>query len=169
MNEILTPVSKLTLSRYFDAPPDEVFDAWVGPEFAEWLGPAEIKSKMIAMDARQGGSFQLEATQPDGRIIEITGTYLEYDPPHRLTFTFAGGCSGSATTVRVSFDKTGSGTLLTLVQDGFDQDETRYGFEKAGIARARPSTSSPHSSPKRIAAEPFAQNKGGECHSPPSD
>jgi len=44
-------------------------------------------------------------------------------------FTWQGDFFGSSTVVTVTFRPDGDGTLMTLCQEGFDQDQARVGYE----------------------------------------
>ena len=125
----VSPALTLTLSRYFDAPPDRVFDAWTGPDWGDWLPPRGATCKVTAIDPRRDGRFEAAMSMPDGRHIAVSGTYREVQRPERLVFTWHGGCSNAATLVTLTFRAEGTGTRMTLRQEGFDQDAMRTGFE----------------------------------------
>ena len=129
MSEVASPALTLTLSRYFDAPPDRVFDAWTGRDWGNWLPPGGATCKVTAIDARAGGQFEAAMSMPDGRQLTVHGSYRDFQRPERLAFTWEGDFFGSATVVTVTFRGQGAGTLMTLRQEGFDQDAARAGYE----------------------------------------
>lgn len=129
MSDVATPVLTLTLSRYFDASPERVFDAWIGPDWGDWLPPRGAACKVTAIDPRPGGRFDAAMTMGDGRHITVFGTYHEVRRPERLVFDWQGDCFNAATLVTLTFRAEGDGTRMTLRQEGFDQDAMRAGFE----------------------------------------
>ena len=129
MSDLASPALALTLSRYFDAAPDKVFDAWTGSDWGEWLPPRGATCKVTAIEPRLGGQFEAAMSMPDGRQIVVFGTYQDVRRPERLVFTWQGACFNAATLVTVTFSGQGAGTLMTLRQEGFDQDAMRAGFE----------------------------------------
>jgi uncharacterized protein YndB with AHSA1/START domain len=36
---------ELELTRHFDAPPEQVFDAWLSKSWGDWAGPAGVKGE----------------------------------------------------------------------------------------------------------------------------
>ena len=128
MNDVATSTLSLHLSRHFDAPPERVFDAWLGASWGAWLPPGGATCKLGVIDPREGGRFELVMTMPDGREVPISGTYREVARPERLVFSWAGGCNDFATLVTVTFAPDGAGTSMTLRQDGFEEGGLREGF-----------------------------------------
>ena len=54
---------EVVLSRYFDAPPDLVYRAFVDPEqLAQWYAPLafHVPFESVKVDVRPGGSWRLE-------------------------------------------------------------------------------------------------------------
>lgn len=50
---------KVTITREFDAPPDQVFAAHVDPEiFARWIGPSKYQVTIDRWDASTGGNYR---------------------------------------------------------------------------------------------------------------
>jgi len=129
MNEVASPALTLTLSRYFEAPPDRVFDAWTGLDWGDWLPPRGATCRVTAIDPRRDGEFQATMSMPDGRHFVVFGTYRDVQRPERLVFTWEGDFFGSATIVTLTFRAQDTGTLMTLRQEGFDQDAARVGYE----------------------------------------
>jgi uncharacterized protein YndB with AHSA1/START domain len=76
-------------SRVFAAPRQLVWDAWTKPEhLPHWLlGPAGWEMTTCDIDLRPGGQYRYVWHHTDGRTMEISGEYLEIDPPERLVST----------------------------------------------------------------------------------
>jgi uncharacterized protein YndB with AHSA1/START domain len=72
---------QVLISRVFDAPREQVFNAWIDPtELAEWYGPAEVEvpRERINVDARVGGRWELTMVRRgDGREMSIGYEIIE--------------------------------------------------------------------------------------------
>ena len=82
-------IVSLTVTRRFDASPEQVFDAWLNPHAARaWLfTKPDSEIERCEIDPRVGGSFVFVDKRSSGHVIH-RGTYLEIDPPRRLQFRF---------------------------------------------------------------------------------
>ena len=130
MDTIDRTALSLEISRRFDAPPERVFAAWLGPEWGEWLGPAGVACETATLEPHVGGRFLLRMVMADGRNVEVSGVYREIAPPQKLVFTFSGGCAFRETVVTVAFRPDGAGTLMVLRQDGFTEATMADGFRE---------------------------------------
>ena len=88
MNSVVESPLSLEISRRFDAPPERVFDAWLGKEWGEWLPPRGARCKVDRIEPRVGGQYHVAMNMADGRNIEISGVYREVRRPTRLVFTW---------------------------------------------------------------------------------
>jgi uncharacterized protein YndB with AHSA1/START domain len=70
---------------------------------------------------------------PEGRDLGLGGEYREIVPLKRLVMTHAwddeAGRPGHETLVTVTFEALGNRTKVTLVQTGFDSQESRDGHQ----------------------------------------
>jgi uncharacterized protein YndB with AHSA1/START domain len=111
------------VTRRFRVAPWRVFDSWLDPDkIHEWMvAPAPGETTRVDIDARVGGSFCF-VVRREGAEIEHAGEYLELVRPRRLVFTW--GVSRPSEKARVSVDlvPAGTGTELTLTQDGVPPD-----------------------------------------------
>jgi uncharacterized protein YndB with AHSA1/START domain len=75
----------IRLTRDFDAPRAEIFEAWTKPEHvACWWDAAGEPLAKCEIDLRPGGSFKFVMKgHPD---MPFAGTYREVAPPSRLVF-----------------------------------------------------------------------------------
>src|SRR5918996_5105733 len=93
------------------APPEVVFPYFTDPaRMVAWMGVAEL------LDPRPGGTFRVDA---NGRGV-VLGEYVEVEPPHRVVFTWGfenpeRSVGAGASTVEVTLEADGDGTLLTLL------------------------------------------------------
>jgi uncharacterized protein YndB with AHSA1/START domain len=107
------------VTRYFEASPERVFDAWLDPQKAgQWLFATPSGQMVrVEIDARAGGSF-LFVDRRDGEDVEHTGEYIEIDRPHRLVFTFTvPKYSQESTCVSIDIVPEGTGCRLTLAHE----------------------------------------------------
>jgi uncharacterized protein YndB with AHSA1/START domain len=75
----------IRLTRVFDAPRAEIFEAWTQAENMRWWWDAAGEPLTICeIDLRPGGAFKFVTKgQPD---MAFAGTYREIAPPDRLVF-----------------------------------------------------------------------------------
>ncbi|MGH7051895.1 MAG: SRPBCC family protein [Acetobacteraceae bacterium] len=124
----------LELSRRFDAPPERLFQAWLGAEWGAWLPPFGATCEVVALDAAPGGRYRIRMAMPDGRRIEISGKYREIDRPRRLVLDWTGSYNNQETVITVTFRPDGAGTLMTLQQTGFVDVALCDGYRKGWSA-----------------------------------
>ncbi|HEY6891758.1 MAG TPA: SRPBCC domain-containing protein [Solirubrobacter sp.] len=81
---------ELSITRVYDATPQQLWDAWTQPEqLARWWGKRgwNARPETIELDVRPGGTFRVTTVNDeDGSEMTNEGTYDEVDEPHRLTF-----------------------------------------------------------------------------------
>ncbi len=113
----------LVLRRTFAAPRQRVFRAWIEPAALEqWWRPRGMRVKVRSLDARVGGSLWFELENGTSMV----GTYLEFLPPERLVFTWAGDAAVSQrTVVTVEFLDRGPLTEIVLTHEGLTAPEMR--------------------------------------------
>ncbi len=118
----------LRLSRRFDAPREEVFDAWTDPEVLRqwWAAQPTWDTPVAHVDARPGGRYRLSMRDTDsGEEHTLVGEYTEVERPERLayTWTWEGDpelMSGSERSlVVVDFVDAGGATEVVLRHSGF--------------------------------------------------
>lgn len=104
------------------APPNRVFQALVDPvQVVQWWGQAGIyRCEKFESDLRVGGTWRSIGVDGDGRQFEITGEYLEVDPPRLLSSTWLATWTGNVkTTVRWELKAAENGTLVRIRHSGF--------------------------------------------------
>ena len=104
------------IHRMLPAAPADVFRAWTDPEMlARWMTP--VGEAEASVEPRPGGVFRV-VMRGEGRTIEHVGEYLEFEPPHRLAFTWVSPYTGDRPTrVTVLFEAVGPDTAVTLVHE----------------------------------------------------
>ena len=103
------------------AQPDRVFEALVDPEqVVKWWGQNGIyRCTEFAADVRTGGKWHSAGVGPDGGRFEVTGEFLEVDPPRLLSYTWIASWTGDVkTTVQWELAPTNQGTLVRIRHSG---------------------------------------------------
>jgi uncharacterized protein YndB with AHSA1/START domain len=119
----------LKIERLIDAPPEEVFNAFVDPEAnKQWYADRPEDTVTSTCDLRVGGMWSVSfGPSPDVQYRE-DNEFVEVQPPHRLAysswFTNADGRKFHTDLV-VTFEDQGGKTLLTILQTGFESEKDR--------------------------------------------
>lgn len=118
-----TPNSDEIVSEiHIDAPAERVFQALVDPsQVVQWWGQNGIyRCTKFESDLRVGGTWKTIGLDGNGHQFEVSGEYLELDPPRLLSSTWVATWTGDAKTkVRWELQPTGNGTLVRIRQSGF--------------------------------------------------
>jgi uncharacterized protein YndB with AHSA1/START domain len=81
----------LRIERTFDAPIEQVFEAWTSEEvLRRWLhGMPGWETRTAEVDLRVGGTIRIVMRDPtDATEAGAAGEYRVVEPPHRLVFTW---------------------------------------------------------------------------------
>jgi uncharacterized protein YndB with AHSA1/START domain len=79
----------LEVKRFIRASRDRVYAAWTdSAQLKEWFGPENVKTRDLIADARVGGQFRWDLTDPQGKEITISGEYREVEPGKKIVFTW---------------------------------------------------------------------------------
>ena len=79
----------LEVKRFIRASRDRVYAAWTdSAQLKEWFGPENVKTRNLIADARVGGQFRWDLTDPQGKEITISGEYREVEPGKKIVFTW---------------------------------------------------------------------------------
>lgn len=139
-NADLGTPNEITTSRYFDAPRELVYRAWIEPDqLAKWWGPHGFTNPVCETDPRPGGRWRIDMQAPDGTIYPNTGRYLEVVPLERIVYTdvvdddaTAWGDTPPPSSVQtVTFEDTDGGTTVTVVVR-LDSPEARDAMVEMG-------------------------------------
>jgi uncharacterized protein YndB with AHSA1/START domain len=83
-------VRRISITRVFDAPREEVWQAWTEPErIAQWWGKRGWSTPVssVELDVRPGGVFRLNSiNDEDGREMPMEAVYSEVVELERLAF-----------------------------------------------------------------------------------
>jgi uncharacterized protein YndB with AHSA1/START domain len=120
----------LIVQRTFNAPIEDVFDAWTDPQrVAEWYGPEGITATVHSLDLRVGGTYSLTMISDTGEKYPLQGEFRVVEKPTKLVMTWqwveAHGMvtSTNATLVTVELKEVGGKTEMTMTHSGFDSEE----------------------------------------------
>jgi uncharacterized protein YndB with AHSA1/START domain len=131
--EISKPTeTSLRLERTFDAPVEEVFDAWTNPEVLRrwWRANPAWTTPIAEVDLRVGGRYRISMEDPaDGNKHTVVGEYIEVSPPNRLVHSWqwvqGGQPSEHVSTITVDFRADGQRTTVVLEHSGLASSESR--------------------------------------------
>lgn len=141
MNEETETIS-LTVSRYLPATPEQVFDAYTDRDKQLiWFSILDEEPGVvrIEVDLKVGGEQKAVWGPSEDELFWETQVFRVIDRPHRLVTTSTGGdpSGGTMTTeVEVTFEPQGDGTLMTIVQSGFTDTDTRDFFQSVALIGA---------------------------------
>jgi len=86
-----TTENALVIERTFDAPREQVWQAWTDPkQTVRWWGPRNFTAPAAKIDFRVGGKYLLAMQSPDfndGKPIWSCGVYREIVPLERIVCT----------------------------------------------------------------------------------
>jgi len=116
------------IERTFDAPAEEVFDAWTSPEVIErWFRPGrDWKKPSAEVDLRVGGTIRVVMRAPSGAAVEASGEYTEIDRPNQLAFTWTFEDDPSnQQLIELEFTERDGATTVLFVNSNISQEERR--------------------------------------------
>lgn len=112
----------VTLHRVLRAPPERVYHAFLDPDaMAKWLPPHGYTGRVLAMEARVGGSYRMQFTNlRNGQTHAFGGQYVELVPGERIVHTdrFDDPHLAGAMQTTITFTQVLVGTELRVVQAG---------------------------------------------------
>ena len=116
MTEITKPnETSLRLQRTYDAPAEDVFDAWTNPEVLRrwWKANPAWTTPVAEVDLRVGGRYRISMEDPEsGKKFTAGGEQED-------------GELGHASTVAVDFRAEGEQTTVVLEHTGLESLESR--------------------------------------------
>jgi uncharacterized protein YndB with AHSA1/START domain len=123
----MTEDTTLEITRLFDAPAAEVFDAWVTPEqWQSWIAPEGVACAVVLLEPHVGGRHRAENLMPDGRVIAVVGVYKVVDRPNALSFTWGWESDASRQSlISVALDERDGQTMLAFRQEGLASVSSR--------------------------------------------
>jgi uncharacterized protein YndB with AHSA1/START domain len=124
----------LRIERTFDAPIEEVFDAWTSEAvLRRWLhcGP-DWQTPVAEVDLRVGGRIRIVMRDAAGADHGATGEYRLIDRPHRLVFTWTfDEHPDNRQLIELLFSARGRATDVVMINSGIATDG-RWQSQKTG-------------------------------------
>jgi uncharacterized protein YndB with AHSA1/START domain len=124
---------ELRVERLIAATPEEVFDAYTDPVAQQaWftiLDPEMIVENEV--DLRVGGKWVSVWGFSADQMFRETNVFEIVDRPHRLVSMSSGSSPDGMTLethVEITFEEQNGKTLMTVIQSGFPDEETRDFF-----------------------------------------
>lgn len=108
---------EILITRVFDAPRAQVFDAWTDPKrIAQWWGPRGFTTTIAEMDVRPGGIWRFVMHGPDGVDYPNRVVYDEVVKPERLIYMHGSDSEDEPGQFQVTatFAEQGGKTTLTM-------------------------------------------------------
>jgi uncharacterized protein YndB with AHSA1/START domain len=129
----------LRIERTFDAPAQEVFDAWTSAEWLRrwWHAEHDWETPEAQLDLRLGGAIRVVMRNPhDGTEYGGGGEYTLIDPPRRLAFTWVwdGDDESKRQLIELEFIDHGDRTTVVMTNSGLPAgttDDYRDGWQKS--------------------------------------
>ncbi len=123
----------LELRHTIGAPVDVAFDAWTSPaQVEDWWGPHGYKTKVLKLEAFEGGEFLFRMTGPSGASCLMSGIYTRFERPNLLAFIVKDHCIADipnevrvpnrSSQVEVRFEGYSGKTEIVLRHSGLDLD-----------------------------------------------
>lgn len=106
---------EIVITRVFDAPPGQVFDAWTDPgKIGRWWGPDGFTTTTHSMDFTPGGLWLYTMHGPDGTDYPNWVLYTEIVASARIMYEHGGELGEPAHFgVKVTFENLNGRTTLT--------------------------------------------------------
>ena len=111
----------ITISRWFDAPPDAVYRQWIEVDaLKDWFAPQTCQGLEAKADARVGGAWTVTFQSASGERLTEYGIYKELVPYSRLVMTLTQSfVAAGELTITVTLEDSDGGTLMRFHQTGF--------------------------------------------------
>ena len=117
----------LIVRKKIAATRDRLFRAWTdATQVLAWWGPKGVRCTHAEVDARVGGRYRIGNAMPDGRVLWISGEFLEVEEPAKLVYTWRID-DGDVEMVTVRFEDCGSETEVVVMHERIASEALRDG------------------------------------------
>jgi uncharacterized protein YndB with AHSA1/START domain len=118
----------LRMERTFDAPAQQVFDAWTSEEVMRrwWHAGQDWETTEASVDLRVGGAVRVVMRDPHEDVeYGGGGEYTEIDPPRRLAFTWIWDGDSKRQLIEIDFvEEEGGATTVRFTHRGLWDEES---------------------------------------------
>lgn len=129
--------NEIIITREFDAPRQDVFNAFVDPElYVQWLGPRDMTIELDKFEPQTGGVWRYLNKDKDGNVYAFRGVYHEIEAPERIidTFEFEGLPEKGHVILETNrFEELPGGRTKLTAQSLFQSVEDRDGMIESGM------------------------------------
>ena len=125
----------LEIKRFINAPRARVYAAWTDPaQLKQWFGPENVQTRELIANARVGGEFAWDLTNPEGEKMTCLGEYRELQPGKKIVFTWQWqndeDWTNHTSTVTVELSDRDGGTELRLMHEQLPNERSRDGHNE---------------------------------------
>lgn len=125
----------ITITREFDATPEQVFGAHVDPDlFVKWCGPNGYTMDLTVFEPKDGGRYAFRHTNPESETFDFRGVFHGEPTVDGITQTFEFlGFPGLASIETVRFEDLGNGCTRLIGRSTFPSVDSRDGILDGGM------------------------------------
>src|SRR3954447_26278268 len=122
----------LEMKRFIKSPPETVYAAWTDPaRLKQWFGPEGVETNDLVAEARVGGIFRWDITDPEGDKMTMLGEFRELLPARKVVFTWQWqedeAWENQISLVTVELSPCDGGTNLRLIHEQLPNARSRQG------------------------------------------
>ena len=122
----------LEIKRLIKAPRERVYAAWTdAAQMKQWFGPENVQTRDLIADARVGGTFRWDLTNPEGEEMTMRGEFRELQPDKKIVFTWQWeddeDWENHTSIVTVELFDADGGTELRLTHEQLPNEASRDG------------------------------------------
>lgn len=108
---------------------DRVFEALANPNqrVKWWGGEGRFQANHMESDLRPGGKWMMQGDGPSGKPFQVSGEYLQVEPPRLLVFTWFPDWQEDAveSVVRFDLEEKNGVTTVRLTHSGLTSETSR--------------------------------------------
>jgi uncharacterized protein YndB with AHSA1/START domain len=136
MTDDSSNLGEVTITRIYQAPPKVMFECMTTPEhLAHFWGPTGVSTPIgnITVEPRPGGRFEtIMVDDASGAEYPMRGVFVDFDPPHLLSWTEADVEGGMMTSI--TFNDLGDGRTEAVTHQTNVPEMFRTAEAQAGLA-----------------------------------
>lgn len=140
--ETIIQNNKVIYKRFIDVPISLAFEVWTSHEhLSQWFGPDGFTITTKELNFKNGGIWDFIMHGPDGTDYKNKVQFLDIKKPDHIFYKHLGDGEGEVDVnfeSRITFEKVGDGTNLTMEQifpskDELERINTKYGAIEGAI------------------------------------